>query len=122
MIIHSAAHNDLDSVSLRERLYAARAEADHLRFSLHETEALLDAVESELRFATMRPLSRGEWHVASSQVIPAVVLARTVTRRMLSPRVEPGQRQEAVHRDLRIAEAAFGFLLGLRALRGGKER
>ncbi len=112
---------DLDAAS-RELLHIARAEADHLRLSLAEAEGFLDAVEHELRLTGMGLLSHAEWTVASTQALPAIVRARTLTRQTLLGRLRPGESQDAVHQDLRLAEVAFSFLLDMRALRREDER
>jgi hypothetical protein len=112
---------DLDAEA-RELLYAARAEADHLRTSLAEAEALLDAVEDELRAVTRRSLSDAEWIVASAQAVPAIVRARTLTRQALFGRSRAGSSQGADDQDLRMAEVSFAFVLGMRSLRREGER
>jgi hypothetical protein len=113
---------ELDDAPLRERYHAVRAEAEHLRFSLAETECLLQAIEDELRVITMRPPAGCERDEAITSVIPAIVRARTATRRALFSQLEPGGERNRVYRDLRMAEVSFAFLLSLATLKQVEER
>jgi hypothetical protein len=122
-IVRSGAGDPADfDPAARELLYAARAEADHLRLSLNEAEALLDAVEDELRAVTRRSLVGAEMAIPSTQAVPAIVRARTLTRQALFGRLRPGCSQAAIFQDLRMAEVSFAFVLGMRSLRREGER
>jgi hypothetical protein len=120
-LVHSGPGDPADiDAEARELLHTARAEADHLRPSLAEAEGFLDAVEHELRPMSMGLLSRTEWTVASTHAVPAIVRARTLTRQALFGQLRPGESEDVIYQDLRVAEVAFAFVLGMRSLRQGE--
>ena len=114
----SAAEHD-DAPLLRQRLFESRAEAESLRYDLGDATALIEALEAELWAVTAR--WRGPDHGQSAiTAVSLLIQARTQVRRTLFQELASEQARAAAQRDLRIAEAAFSFLLGLRSLRADR--
>ena len=105
-----------ESALWRERCLQAREEAYSLRLDLIEALELFEIAEGELRHATLRNVPLPSWVEPGRNALATIVRARTLTRSVLVRQCE-GEQGDAARRDLRIAEAAFGFLMGLRALR-----
>lgn len=101
---------------LRRHLLDSRAVAESLRYDLGDATALIEALQAELRAVTAR------WPVpdqgqSDTAALSLLIQARTRIRRTVVQEVASGQDRAAVQRDIRIAEAAFSFLLGLRSVR-----
>lgn len=78
---------------------------------------LIEALESELQRVTTRWRGPDDGRATTSAVDP-LIQARTLLRRALSLRLESDDaRQTETLMDLRMAEAAFSFLLRLRVVR-----
>lgn len=109
-----------EAVLLRERLTNAQSEAYSLRLDLAEAEALIRALEDELWSVTTRWREANRANAAAG-ALTLIISARTQVRRTLLNaqrlrRVRTDGSGSASTGDLRIAEAAFGFLLRLRSL------
>jgi uncharacterized small protein (DUF1192 family) len=102
---------------VRQHCEALQAEVLSLRLDLAEATALIEALESEVWRTSARWRDPNDGRSAAG-ALDLMIQARTQLRRALSPRLESdeGRRAELL-RDLRMAEAAFGFLLRLRAMR-----
>ena len=100
--------------SLRESLHQSRAEAESLRLDLGEATALIEGLESELCSITTRWRGPDSDQYAAG-AIDLLIRARTLIRRTLLQELG-AECGHAALRDLRIAEVAFRFLLGLRSL------
>ena len=113
----SAAHDDAHV--LRQCLFDSRQEAESLRFALGDATALIEGLEAELWAVTVRWRGQDQSRSASDAV-NLLIQARTNIRRTLFQDRGPEGDPAAALRDLRITEAAFGFLLGLRSLRADR--
>lgn len=100
----------------RERYFQACEEAHSLRLDLIEVQHLFGVAEAELRHVTLREVPLPSWVEPGRAALATIVRARTLTRSVLV-REAQGEHGDTARRDLRIAEAAFGFLMGLRGLR-----
>ena len=103
---------------LHTRLLNSRAEATSLRNDLGDAIVLIEGLEAELWAVTTR------WSVpdkgqCAAAAVSLLIQARTQVMRALVQDLPPEQARAAAQHDLRIAEAAFSFLLGLRSLRAG---
>ena len=116
----SAIEHD-DAPLLRQHLLESRAEAESHRFDLGDATALIEALEAELWavIACWRGPDRGR---SASDAVSLLIQARTRIRGTMVQELASEQARAAALRDLRIAEAAFGFLLGLRSLRADRHR
>ena len=113
----STAHDDAHI--LRQYLIDCRQEAESLRFDVGDATALIEAFEGELGAVTARWRRPGQVE-AASDAMSLLIQARTHVRRTLFQVLGSEQARAAALHDLRIAEAAFGFLLGLRTLRADR--
>ncbi len=102
---------------LREALHRSRAEAESLRLDLSEALGFVEALEAELWASSGRRRAPG-WPntVREPSSLNLLLHARTLIRRTLFQELVPGGDRNAALHDLRIAEVAFRFLLGLRSL------
>lgn len=107
---------DDEAALWRERCVQAREEAHSLRLDLIEALELLEVTEAELRHATLSPVPLPSWVEPSRAALATIVRARTLARGVLV-RESQGENGDAARADLRIAEAAFAFLMRLRALK-----
>ena len=108
-----------EALILREHLAESRAEAESLRFDLSDATALIEALEAELWAVTGRWRGQDQAQ-AGSDAVSLLIQTRTRVRRTMFQVFGSEQARAAALRDLRIAEAAFGFLLGLRILRADR--
>ena len=110
-----------DAHVFRQGLIDSRAEAESLRFDLGDATALIEALEGELWAVSARWRGQDQAE-AASDALSLLIQARTLIRRTLFQECGSESERAAALRDLRIAEAAFGFLLGLRTLRADKHQ
>lgn len=101
---------------IRQRCEELQAEVQSLRLDLAEATALIAALEKEVWRLSTRWSSTSDGQ-SGSDALNLLILARTSLRRALSPGLEDDVRRAEVLGDLRVAEAAFGFLLRLRTVR-----
>lgn len=102
---------------IRQRCETLRAEVDSLRLDLAESTTLIEALEREVWRLSSRWSSSDDKQSCSSALY-LLIRARTSLRRAVSPWLEADDwRRAQAQRDLRVAEAAFGFLLRLRTVR-----
>ena len=101
---------------LRQYLIDCRQEAESLRVDLGDATALIEALEGELWAVTARWWGPDQVQAASG-ALNHLIQARSLIRRTLFQERGSESERAAALRDLRIAEATFGFLVGLRILR-----
>lgn len=104
-----------DASVLRQHLCDSRAVAESLRYDLGDATALIEALEAELWAVTAR--WRGQdCSQSDTTAMGLLIQARTQVRRTLLQQLASERARSAAQRDLRVAEAALGFLLSLRSL------
>lgn len=105
---------------LREALHRSRAEAESLRLDLSEALGFVEALEDELWATSARPRAPGlPDTVREPSPLYLLLYARTLIRRRLFQELMPGRDRNPALHDLRIAEVAFRFLLGLHSVQNG---
>ena len=104
-----------DDAPLKQPLSEAEATAHSLRLDLAESDALIEALQNELWSVTSRWRGPDDGRLRGT-TLDAIIQARTLVRRMLFQELAAAGGQAGVMQDLRIAEVAFRFLLGLRSL------
>jgi hypothetical protein len=106
-----------DEVSaLRAALQECRAEAMSLRLDLAEACGFVEALEAELWAATQVRNAPGHSD-REPTALNLLLQARTLVRHTLFQELGLNSGRAAALHDLRIAEVAFRFLLGLQSLR-----
>jgi hypothetical protein len=107
-----------EASALHDALCKSRAEAMSLRLDLSEAQGFIDALEAELWAAGAYWKPPGQARtVQETSPLDLLLHARTLIRRRLFQELGTQGKQAAAMHDLRIAEVAFRFLLGLRSLR-----